>query len=507
MPAFLMGPQRGAADARLEHDAARHVWALALARLQDQTSPPSFDTYLRDTHAVFYDAGASVLRVGAANPFHVPWLEGRFSSAVHTAVAEVLGSPVRVEFVVEPAPETSGSPGGPNDALTDRQRAERARPAPLRPLDALLADGAPAAEDSPAARPAPPRPAPVAGSPLNPRYTFATFVVGKSNQLAHAASTAVVDDPGRAYNPLFLYGGVGLGKTHLLHAIGHAVVERGLSVLYVSSETFTNELIESIRQHRTDDFRAKYRNARVLLIDDVQFIAGKERTEEEFFHTFNAIHEAGGQIVLSSDRPPRAMTILEDRLRSRFEWGLIADIQPPDYETRIAILRSKVSGHVLGMVPSDVLDFIAQKVQSNIRELEGSLNRLLAYSRHLEQPVTVDLAAQALRDLVAPGPSSGGTADPAAVLTAVSRYYGVKLDDLKGKARHKQVVVPRQIAMYLLYEDARLSTPEVGRLLNRDHTTVLHGLKLVGTDIARDGPSRAAVRGVREVLAAGQTRL
>jgi chromosomal replication initiator protein len=507
MPAYLMGPQRGATDARLQYDEARHVWARALARLQDQTSPPSFDTYLRDTHAVFYDAGASVLRVGAANPFHVPWLEGRFSSAVHTAVAEVLGSPVRVEFVVEaPSEVTSGAVLDSRAGQGDRQR-ERPRPAPLRPLEALLAEGAAAADDIPPARHAPPRPAPLAGSPLNPRYTFDTFVVGKSNQLAHAASAAVVDDPGRAYNPLFLYGGVGLGKTHLLHAIGHAVVQRGLSVLYVSSETFTNELIESIRQHRTDDFRAKYRNARVLLIDDVQFISGKERTEEEFFHTFNAIHEAGGQIVLSSDRPPRAMTILEDRLRSRFEWGLIADVQPPDYETRIAILRSKVSGHVLGIVPSDVLDFIAQKVQSNIRELEGSLNRLLAYARHLQQPVTVDLAAQALRDLVAPGPSSGGTLDSATVLTAVTRYYGVKLEDLKGKARHKQIVVPRQIAMYLLYEDARLSTPEVGRLLNRDHTTVLHGLKLVGTDIARDGPSRAAVRGVREVLAAGQSVL
>jgi chromosomal replication initiator protein len=310
---------------------------------------------------------------------------------------------------------------------------------------------------------------------LNARYTFGSFVVGSSNRLAHAASLAVVDNPGSAYNPLFLYGGVGLGKTHLLHAIGHAVDGTGLDVVYVSSETFTNELIESIRQHRMDDFRLKFRNARVLLIDDVQFIAGKERTEEEFFHTFNAVHESGGQIVMSSDRPPKAMPILEDRLRSRFEWGLIADVQAPDYETRIAILRSKLAGPVMGAVPSDVLVFIAQKVQSNIRELEGSLNRLLAHARHLQQPVTVELAAQALHDLVAPGPAGRGST-PTAVLTAVSRFYGVSIEELKGKSRRKQIVLPRQVAMYVLREDSHLSTPEVGRLLNRDHTTVLHGL-------------------------------
>ena len=281
---------------------------------------------------------------------------------------------------------------------------------------------------------------------------------------------------------------------------------KGADVVYVSSETFTNELIESIRQHRTDDFRLKFRHARVLLIDDVQFIAGKERTEEEFFHTFNAIHESGGQIVLSSDRPPRAMTILEDRLRSRFEWGLIADIQPPDYETRIAILRSKLAGPVMGAVPSDVVDFIAQKIQSNIRELEGSLNRLLAHARHLQQPVTIELAAKVLHDLVSPGPSGRG-ATPSSILLAVARYFGVTADDLKGKARNKEIVVPRHIAMYLLREDAHLSTPEVGRLLNRDHTTVLHGMRQVAADIVRDGTSRGSLRGVREMVAVGTVQM
>jgi chromosomal replication initiator protein len=466
------------------------VWQRVLSRLQFTTDEAQFSTYLRRTRGLAYDPGASVIRVAAANPFHVPWLEGKLSSTIHTAVAEELSAPVRVEFF--PVADATPDPDRPRVA-----RKQHSTPPPPAQL-AVPTDVMPSIDNARSNGVLHPG----AGSPLNARYTFDSFVVGQSNRLAHAASLAVVDHPGAAYNPLFLYGGVGLGKTHLLHAIGHAVAQRGGDVIYVSSETFTNELIESIRQHRTDDFRQKFRGARVLLVDDVQFIAGKERTEEEFFHTFNAIHEAGGQIVLSSDRPPKAMQVLEDRLRSRFEWGLIADIQPPDYETRIAILRSKLAGPVIGAVPSEVIVFIAQKVQSNIRELEGSLNRLLAHARHLKQPVTVDLAAQALHDLVAPGPSGRG-ATPQALMTAVARYFEVDVEELRGKSRHKQVVVPRQIAMYLLREDAHLSTPEVGRLLHRDHTTVLHALKQVSGDIARDGPSRASVRGVREIVAGG----
>jgi chromosomal replication initiator protein len=464
---------------------ASQIWQSVLSRLQLHAEPAHFETYLRGTRGVAYDPGASVIRVAVGNPFHVPWLEGKLSPQIHSVVAELLDSPIRVEFCASQDAREAGAV---------QVRPPRVRPAPLL---AALEQVSPVRPRTGAQ--------PTAGSPLNARYTFDSFVVGDSNRLAHAASLAVVDRPGNAYNPLFLYGGVGLGKTHLLHAIGHAVAAAGYDVVYVSSETFTNELIESIRQHRTDDFRLKYRNARVLLIDDVQFIAGKERTEEEFFHTFNAIHESGGQIVLSSDRAPRAMTILEDRLRSRFEWGLTADIQAPDYETRIAILRSKLSSALIGAVPSDVLDFIAQKVQSNIRELEGSLNRLLAHARHMQQPVTVELAARALHDLVAPGPS-GRTITPTSILFAVGRYYGVNPDELKEKSRHKQVVIPRQIAMYLLREDGHLSTPDIGRLLNRDHTTVLHALKQIVADIARDGPSRAAVRGIRAVIAASSVQ-
>jgi chromosomal replication initiator protein len=471
-------------------ESPNQLWQRVLSRLQLHAERAHFDTYLRGTRGVAYDPGASVIRVSVSNPFHVPWLEGKLSPLIHSVVADLLSSPVRVEF----CPGQGTSP--PVQIRPAR------RPAPV--LAQLEAPGlrTPLLPPQDQASRIRTNGHVFAGSPLNARYTFDSFVVGQSNRLAHAASMAVVDRPGTAYNPLFLYGGVGLGKTHLLHAIGHAVQATGSDVIYVSSETFTNELIESIRQRRTDAFRLKYRTARVLLIDDVQFIAGKESTEEEVFHTFNAIHESGGQIVLSSDRAPRAMAILEDRLRSRFEWGLTADVQAPDYETRIAILRSKLSSVVVGVVPSDVLDFIADKVQSNIRELEGSLNRLLAYARHMQQPVTVELAARVLHDLVAPG-ATGRKVTPTAILFAVGRYYGVNSDELKGKSRHKHVVGPRQIAMYLLREDAHLSTPDIGRVLNRDHTTVLHAVKLIKGDIARDGPSRAAVRGVREVIAAG----
>lgn len=477
------------------NDEPGRIWERALQRLRAETTEAHFETYLKATRGLEYDAGAAVLRVAAGNSFHVPWLEGRFGSAIHAAVADVLAAPVRVEFVAEADPRLGGG---------ERQSVrERPRPAPNRPMDALWEDGP--APPLPHQAPASPAGAPaarLAGSPLNSRYTFDTFIVGESNRLAHAASEASAAEPGRAYNPLFLYGGVGLGKTHLLHAVGHAVLAQGLSVVYVSSETFTNELIESIRQHRMDDFRGKYRRAGLLLIDDIQFIAGKERTEEEFFHTFNAVHEAGGQIVLSSDRLPRAMTILEDRLRSRFEWGLIADVQPPDYETRIAILRSKLAGMAVAFVPAEVVDFIAQKVQSNIRELEGTLNRLLAHARHLNRPVTIDLAASVLHDLATP--ASGVGATPERVLEAVCRFYGVSRVDLKGKARHKEIVVPRQVAMYLLREDTRLSTPDIGKLLSRDHTTVIHGVNLVAHDLSRDGPMRAALRGVREILTAAE---
>src|SRR2546430_2264513 len=308
---------------------------------------------------------------------------------------------------------------------------------------------------------------------LNPRYTFDTFIVGNSNRLAHAASLAVAEAPGESYNPLFLYGGVGLGKTHLLHAIGHQGVETGLAVLYVSSEQFTNEIINAIRYRTTEEFRAKYRSVDILLVDDIQFIAGKESTEEEFFHTFNSLYEMSKQIVICSDRPPKAIVSLEERLRSRFEWGLIADIQPPDLETRGAILRTKAD--TMGRkVPDDVVNYIASRVQSNIRELEGTFNRFFAFAQLQHLPLTIDTAKAALSNLAADGRQRRVTI--AEILDAVAEFYRMPKEDLCGKQRDKHIVVPRQIAMFLMRQETEASLLEIGQSLGgRDHSTVLHG--------------------------------
>jgi len=461
---------------------ARQLWQAVLAELQLVMTRAHFDTYFKETWAVGQEEGALV--VGVKNPFLQETLEQRFAGLIRKTLADVAGEPLEVRLVTQ-AP-LSGARAEAADLLGWAPAAEE--PAPQ-------GRGGGRAAGQPVAVAA--RPERALGSPLNARYTFDTFVVGNSNRLAHAAAEAVAANPGQAYNPLFLYGGVGLGKTHLLHAIGHAVLATGLLVIYVSSETFTNETIESILKNRMEEFRGKYRRAGLLMVDDIQFIAGKERTEEEFFHTFNAVHESGGQVVLTSDRPPRAMTVLEDRLRSRFEWGLLADIQPPDLETRIAILRSKTSARG-AVVAADVLEFIANKVQSNIRELEGSLNRVLAYATLHRQPVSVELAAAALQEVLA---DTRPAVSAEAILQAVGRYYGVSLEDLRGKARDRKVVVPRQVAMYLLREEARLSLPEIGhRLGGRDHSTVLHGVRAVQREVESDARLRGDVRGVRDLL-------
>jgi chromosomal replication initiator protein len=333
---------------------------------------------------------------------------------------------------------------------------------------------------------------------LNARYTFSTFIVGAGNQLAHAASLAVAEAPGHAYNPLFLYGGVGLGKTHLLHAIGHNALENGMAVLYVSSETFTNEMINAIRYRTNEEFRAKYRSADVLLVDDIQFIAGKDSTEEEFFHTFNSLYESNKQIVMCSDRPPKAIVSLEERLRSRFEWGLIADIQPPDLETRVAILRAKADLSQR-MVPDDVIQYLASRVQSNIRELEGSLNRLLAFSQLQRMPLTIDTAKAALANIATDARQRRVSIDD--VLNAVSDYYRISLDDLRGKQRDKHIVVPRHVAMYLMRQETEASLLEIGQALGgRDHSTVLHGCEKIGKEVNENTALRKEVLAIRQQI-------
>lgn len=420
------------------------IWQAALGQLQLLVNGGNFETFLKDTRGVSYDGRQFTL--SAPNPFIRQALQSRFEGLIRKALGDVLGEPPELAFVVG----QSGAPV-PVDALTARQQPVQDRPDRV----SLFAAG--------------------------PRYTFDTFIVGEANRLAHAAARAVSDRPGMDYNPLFLYGGVGLGKTHLLRAIEDNVARRGLSVLYVSSEKFTNDLIESIRENRTDDFRQKYRRLQVLLIDDIQFIASRERTQEEFFHTFNDIHAAGGQIVLSSDRAPRAISPLEARLRSRFEWGLIADVQPPDLETRIAILRSKLNGRV-DSVPPDVLELLARKAPHNIRELEGALNRVLMHAQLHGQPLTAATATEAITDILPDQQRRPVTAD--SILQAVCEHFKVPLTALQGKARDKKHVVPRHFAMYLLREEARLSLPEIGAILGgRDHTTVRHGWDKVRHDL------------------------
>jgi chromosomal replication initiator protein len=335
-------------------------------------------------------------------------------------------------------------------------------------------------------------------SRLNTRYTFEAFIVGNSNRLAHAASLAVAEAPGESYNPLFLYGGVGLGKTHLLHAIGHQGVETGLAVLYVSSEQFTNEIVNAIRYRTTEEFRAKYRSVDILLVDDIQFIAGKESTEEEFFHTFNSLYEMSKQIVICSDRPPKAIVSLEERLRSRFEWGLIADIQPPDLETRMAILRVKAD-LLRYRVPDEIVAYIAGRVQTNIRELEGCLNRLMAYQQLHRTHLTMDVARAAMSSL------GNDTREPRLnsqqIIQAVAEYYHVSLEDICGKQRDKYIVMPRQIAMYLIRQETQAPLVEIGQLFGgRDHSTVVHACEKIERAMITDSTLRHEIGAIREQL-------
>jgi chromosomal replication initiator protein len=399
----------------------------------------SYDTWVRDTRPMAYENG--IITVGVRNAYARDWLESRLAATVSRLLIGVLNSNVTVEFVVSQAGE------GDSRADTDAERV----PASIEIT--------------------PPEPKPRHVT-LNPRYTFDTYVVGSGNRLAHAACQAVAEKPARAYNPLFLYGGVGLGKTHLLHAIGNACHADGLNVLYVSSEEFTNDMINAIRTHTTQAFREKYRSADVLLVDDIQFIAGKESTQEEFFHTFNTLHGQDKQIIVSSDRPPKSLVTLEERLRSRFEWGLTADIQAPDFETRLAILRSKAE-RTGRNISDEILESIAKQIQSNIRELEGALNRIIAFADLSGSVLTPSLVEVALSDLL---PARGDVA-PAQVVDLVARKFNLTAEKLLGRERTKEVAFPRQIAMYLLREEFKISYPQIGEALGgRDHSTVMSAI-------------------------------
>jgi chromosomal replication initiator protein len=441
------------------------AWQAAMGQMQMEMNKATYDTWVRDARFLSYDNGTFI--IGVTNGYARDWLEDRLTGLSRKILTGIWGQPVEVRFDV----------GKPEDSESEAE-------------EEPLASAAEADGDTPAplARPT--------GSNLNPRYTFSTFVVGNSNRLAHAASQAVAENPAQAYNPLFLYGGVGLGKTHLLHAIGNLCLEHGLRVLYVTSEDFTNDLINSIRTHNTEAFREKYRQIDVLLIDDIQFIAGKESTQEEFFHTFNALHGQNRQLVLSSDRPPKAMVTLEERLRSRFEWGLAADIQAPDIETRMAILRSKAerAGRTL---PPELLELIARRVQSNIRELEGALIRILALADLSGMPIGPELVESALADML---PKNRRIA-PDAIIDAVATQFGIDREKMLGRDRSREVVLPRQVAMYLIREETNASLPEIGAAMGgRDHTTVMYGCDKINDLMEQDDHLRRQIMAIRQQM-------
>jgi len=429
---------------------ADQAWQSVLGQLQMEMPRASFDTWVRDTKPVSYND--STLTIGVRNAYARDWLESRLASTVNRLLVGILNSTVNVHFVVH---------GNETERIVEEVPEFRVE----SPLQTQI-ESVEAYEQ------------PSRSSNMNPRYVFDAFVVGSGNRLAHAACLAVAEKPARAYNPLFLYGGVGLGKTHLLHAIGNACQARDLNVLYVSSEEFTNDLITAIRTHTTQAFREKYRSIDVLLVDDIQFIAGKESTQEEFFHTFNTLHGQDKQIIVSSDRPPKALVTLEERLRSRFEWGLTADIQPPDLETRLAILRTKAD-RTGRHVPNEVLEQIAERVQSNIRELEGALNRILAFADLSGSLLTQDLVEVALSDLL---PQKRNIPSDK-IIEAVAEFEGVEVDDLLGQNRTAKIARPRQMAMYLLRVVNEISFPQIGELLGgRDHTTVMYAVEKISKD-------------------------
>ncbi len=421
------------------------LWDKTLQLIKGELSPPSFNAFFKQIKPLQIQSNTIILLV--PNDFTKGILEDRYLTLIESSVNQLSFKKYDIKFVLSEN-EVKGLDKDPN--IKEDKQSKKNYPN------------------------------------LNPKYTFDTFVIGNSNRFAHAACVAVAETPARAYNPLFLYGGVGLGKTHLMHAIGHHIMEqkKDPKVVYVSSEKFTNELINSIKDDRNEEFRNKYRNVDVLLIDDIQFIAGKERTQEEFFHTFNSLHEANKQIIISSDRPPKEIPTLEDRLRSRFEMGLITDIQPPDFETRMAILRKKAQMEDIN-VPNEVTVYIAKNIKSNIRELEGALTRVVAYSSLTNKTISFELASEALKDIIKTSKYEEITVNR--IKEKIASIFPIKMEDFDSKKRTRSISYPRQIAMYLSRELTDLSLPRIGEEFGgRDHTTVIHAHDKISKAIEND---------------------
>ena len=431
-----------------------NLWEQALNIIKGEISEISFNTWIKSCTPI--SISDNILKLSVPNEFTKGILDTRYKDLLIQALKIVTSRKFKIEFYLE------------SDLEEEKENEEKQKEEKKENTNDV--DGSIVVSDEMSAT-------------LNPKYTFQSFVIGNSNRFAHAASLAVAESPAKAYNPLFIYGGVGLGKTHLMHAIGHYILQENpkAKVVYVSSEKFTNELINAIKDDKNEEFRNKYRKVDVLLIDDIQFIAGKERTQEEFFHTFNALHEENKQIILSSDRPPKEIPTLEDRLRSRFEWGLIADIQPPDFETRMAILKKKADVEGLS-VPNEVMVYIATKIKSNIRELEGALIRIIAYSSLTNRDVSVDLASEALKDIISNKESAPVTVKT--IQESVANYYNLRIEDLKSQRRTRNIAYPRQIAMYLSRKLTDMSLPKIGEEFGgRDHTTVIHAYEKISENL------------------------
>lgn len=426
----------------MEQSQLKSIWSETLPLIEKEITQVSFDTWVKKLCPIVIDNNNFILETYDA--FAKSMVDNRYTALIESALKQVTNESYTVKVILPNEYNSKESNKNINNTNVD-------------PLDIE--------------------------SPINSKYTFETFVVGKSNNFAHAASLAVAEAPGTAYNPLFLYGGVGLGKTHLMHSIAHYILSQrpNTKIVYASAEKFVNELVNSIRNEKNVEFRNKYRNIDVLLIDDIQFIAEKEGTQEEFFHTFNTLHESSRQIIISSDRPPKEIKPLEDRLRSRFEWGLIADIQPPDYETRLAILGKKAETENM-IIPNDVMSFIAKSIDSNIRELEGALTRVSAYAKLTKQNITLDFASNTLKDFLSKETPRIINAD--FIQQIVASYYNIKIEEIKSKKRTQEITYPRQIAMYLCRTLTDMSLPKIGEAFGgRDHTTILHGYEKINHDI------------------------
>ena len=445
----------------------KEIWDKVLEIAQERISNTSYQTFIKDTQLYSLKNDEAIILVSL--PFNASWLNQRYSEIMQAIIYDVIGYEVKPHFISE-------------DELASYNNVNTQEVQEPQVQHSSIDDKTWGKEQ------------------FNMHNTFDTFVIGPGNRFPHAASLAVAEAPAEAYNPLFIYGGVGLGKTHLMHAIGHHVLSNkpNAKVIYTSSEKFTNEFIKSIRDNETEAFREKYRIIDVLLIDDIQFIQNKEQTQEEFFHTFNELHQNNKQIVISSDRPPKEIAKLEDRLRSRFEWGLIVDITPPDYETRMAILQKKIEEENLD-IPPEALNYIANQIQSNIRELEGALTRLLAYSKLQGKPITTELTAEALKDIIQSPKSKKITIQD--IQKVVGQYYSVRIEDFSAKKRTKSIAYPRQIAMYLSRELTDFSLPKIGEEFGgRDHTTVIHAHEKIANDIKSDPTFKQEVENLEKEI-------